>query len=115
MGKGGDHFPNQRRRFLQKGTVVPFPRYSLWTAEIQVHGVAEGGYVFGGGEEIGGRVGAELDYEGAVKVRVAVQIWNFFYFFFFCREGSKVEWLEMVVAEGLRFGEEAGVQHGGVS
>lgn len=52
---------------LQEGAVAAFARDALWTAEVQVDGVAVWGNEVCGSEEIGGGVGAELDECGAVQ------------------------------------------------
>lgn len=83
---------------LQEGAVAAFARDTLWTAEVQVDGVAVRSDKARGSKEVGGGVGAELDERRAVR-RAAVE------------EGR----LERLRAIGGGGGEKAGVEHGRVA
>lgn len=92
--QGGDEGPV----VLEEGTVAAFASDALWTAEVQVNGVAVGGDEASGGEEVGGGIGAELDKGGTVG-GVAVE------------EGR----LKRLGAVGGGGGEETGVEHGRIA
>jgi hypothetical protein len=75
---------------LEEGTVSAAPRDVLWAPQVDVDAIAVLFDDFGGGEEVLGVVGAELDYQGPIGGWIAL----------FAREG--VEELIPVFFVGVR-------------
>ncbi len=82
LGRHGDgevlvqrvyHVVDELLVLLQEGPVVALARDALRAPQVQVDGVAVGGCDCRGVEEMLGIVGAELNEEGAVDSRVAVE------------------------------------------
>ena len=57
---------------LQECAIVTFARYALRTAEVQIDGVTVGRDHLRGMEQVVGIVGAELDEQRTVELRVPI-------------------------------------------
>jgi hypothetical protein len=59
--------------FLQKSSIFPLPRNTLWTTQIQIHGIAKRRYIFRRIQKLVRIIGAELDCERAIKFWVSIE------------------------------------------
>jgi len=71
---------------LQERAVVAFASDTLWTAEVQIDGIAEGLDMASGGEQVVGVIGAKLDEQRTIGLVVAIEM--------------VVLWVELSLVEG---------------